>query len=265
MIPEMRGLVVGNSQRQSLALVVGVLTLTVLLIMPVIADGSQAYRRDRQVEISGIVIVVGSLTEGALGAWLDNKGTMALFSQDRRDASRREEARDSEPGSIDWMDLAFRRAAVLGGHASPEETLDLVHELITFGQLEKAREILEKGPKLPEGYRIERLDALLALETAEYFLMPEAEKDTGKEKVQSLLRQLSREEGLAKDRLVRYLKQAEEFHVPDSVVIFSGELGQTDHQPGRLVSSCRAVESGGKQGRSGSTFLFPGFGGGIIS
>ncbi len=133
-----------------------------------------------------------------------------------------------EPPVIDWVDIAYRKARVIGGHATAQETLDLINQLITLGHLETARELLEKGPELPERYRSQHLDSLLSLETAEYFRLTDGDpgRNSHKTAVQDLLLELSAEKQLSPEQLTRYLKKAEGFNVPEAVIAISLQLAE---------------------------------------
>lgn len=131
---------------------------------------------------------------------------------------------------VDWTELAFKKAEILGGHATPQETLDMIDQMIKLGHLEIAREIIEKGPELPEEYQAEYRDSTLALETAQYFNLgyDDPSREQQLKTVQSLLQQISTEKHLGVNELTHYLRVSEQLNIASAVITYSRELAEVD-------------------------------------
>lgn len=137
---------------------------------------------------------------------------------------------ETDSAAVDWVEIAYKKTEILRGHASPEETLALIKQLIDLGQLQPAREILSKSPSFPNKYRAQHLDTVLRLQCAEYFGLGEQDpiKELQKSEVRKILLQLAQETQLDLDALTRYTQLAEEFAVGTAVVAFCGRLAEAD-------------------------------------
>ena len=131
-----------------------------------------------------------------------------------------------EPDTVDWLDIAYKKAKIVSGHASPEETFALINQLTNLGHLKTARSLLDKRTSFPVQYNLIRLDAELRLTTAEYFKLKNSEdpQNECKAKIKKVLLQISHEKPIDAVDLVRYESQAEQFEAVEAVVTFSKQL-----------------------------------------
>jgi predicted Zn-dependent protease len=161
-------------------------------------------------------------------------------------------------GKIDWVEIAFKKAKILSGHATPMERLSLVKLLIEVGHLDEARELLQKGTKIPDQFRIQKLDVELALEAAEYFAILDSgtAKQQIKDKIITLLGKLALEKEIKRKELLGYLRLAEQFNAPGAVIKFSMRLAKLDGKKGAKWWYKSGVWSQGNDQPSYAVYFF---------
>ncbi len=137
---------------------------------------------------------------------------------------------DKKKAEVDLLDVFYKKAELLGGHTTPESSLALINQLISSGHLNSAREIFEKAPALPQSFQAQKSITQLRLETAEYFRIAEQgeTKNKKKERVRTLLLELSSTPDLNNEELRHLEQQAEQFDVGEGVVAFARQLAEAD-------------------------------------
>ncbi len=142
-------------------------------------------------------------------------------------------AAQTEPAeTIDWVDIAYRKAKIISGHATPEETFSLLNQLLDLGHLDTVQGLLENIPPFPSRYLPARLDLVLRLNQAQYFRHQEdsnvQKKD--RENIEKILRQLVQTTPLQTEAIARYEQTAEQFNLPETVVAFCLRLARSASQ-----------------------------------
>ena len=145
-------------------------------------------------------------------------------------------AENDQAAAVDWTEIAFEKARVLGGHADQEEGLKLVNRLLDLGHVDSAGEVLEyiTSGKQPEPTHVSL--TRLRLQTATYFSVDKqpALKEEIKKTIQTLLFKLAQTEDLSPPQLRFLEQQAEQFDQKPAVVILAEKLALTDPETASL-------------------------------